>query len=152
ILAETGLGATRPLPLALLAWVLAQLGEPDEALNRMREAEQLLQSDQARGVVFYHYALYHALGRDCLQLGQIDEALRHGRRALEASRNQLGLLADAQLLLGDIATHPEQLEATNGECHYHQALALAEPRGIRPITAHCHLGLGKLHLRRANRE
>jgi hypothetical protein len=24
-------------------------------------------------------------------------------------------------------------------------LALAEPRGMRPLVAHCHLGLGKLH-------
>ena len=32
--------------------------------------------------------------------------------------------------------------------HAHgQALALAEPRGMRPVVAHCHLGLGKLHLR-----
>jgi hypothetical protein len=24
-------------------------------------------------------------------------------------------------------------------------LALAEPRGMRPLIAHCHLGLGKVH-------
>jgi uncharacterized protein HemY len=26
-------------------------------------------------------------------------------------------------------------------------LALAEPRGMRPLVAHCHLGLGKLYRR-----
>ncbi len=36
--------------------------------------------------------------------------------------------------------------------HYRQALALAEPRGMRPLVAHCHLGLGKLYQRIGKRE
>ena len=32
------------------------------------------------------------------------------------------------------------------------ALALAEPRGMRPLVAHCHLGLGKLDTRAGERE
>jgi hypothetical protein len=31
-------------------------------------------------------------------------------------------------------------------------LALAEPRGMRPLVAHCHLGLGKLYRRAGKRE
>jgi len=31
-------------------------------------------------------------------------------------------------------------------------LALAEPRGMRPLIAHCHLGLGKLYQRTGERE
>ena len=31
-------------------------------------------------------------------------------------------------------------------------LGLAEPRGMRPLVAHCHLGLGKLHRRTGKRE
>jgi hypothetical protein len=33
-----------------------------------------------------------------------------------------------------------------------EALALAEPRGMRPLIAHCHLGLGKLYRRTGQRE
>lgn len=33
-----------------------------------------------------------------------------------------------------------------------RALALAEPRGMRPLVAHCHLGLGKLYRRTGKRE
>ena len=33
------------------------------------------------------------------------------------------------------------------EEHYRQALALADELGMRPLVAHCHLGLGKLHLK-----
>jgi hypothetical protein len=54
-------------------------------------------------------------------------------------------------LLGDIATHPGQFDAERGRADYRQALALAEPRGMRPLVAHCHLGLGKLN-RRTKRE
>ena len=31
------------------------------------------------------------------------------------------------------------------EAHYGAALALASEVGMRPLVAHCHLGLGKLH-------
>jgi len=36
------------------------------------------------------------------------------------------------------------LEADTAEVHYRQALARAEELGLRPLKAHCHLGLGKL--------
>ena len=36
-------------------------------------------------------------------------------------------------------------DAERGEAHYSKALALAEPRGMRPLIAHCHLGLGTLY-------
>jgi hypothetical protein len=39
-----------------------------------------------------------------------------------------------------------------GHAPYRQALALAEPRGMRPLVAHCYLGLGKLYLRTDRRE
>ena len=43
-----------------------------------------------------------------------------------------------------------RLEQSEG--YYCQALAVAEPRGMRPRVAHCRFGLGKLHHRRGNRE
>jgi predicted protein tyrosine phosphatase len=60
--------------------------------------------------------------------------------------------AHALHLLGDIATHPDRFDAEPGEAHYRQALALAEPRSMRPLVAHCHLGLGKLYWRTGKRE
>jgi len=44
------------------------------------------------------------------------------------------------------------LDAESGEVHYREALALAEPRGMRPLVAHCHLGLGRLYRRTGNQE
>jgi tetratricopeptide (TPR) repeat protein len=40
-----------PAALASSTWVLAQLGEADEALNRLREGEQLLERSVATGIV-----------------------------------------------------------------------------------------------------
>jgi hypothetical protein len=50
-------------------------------------------------------------------------------------------------LRGDLAIHPDEFDADSGESHYRQALTLAEPRGMRPLIAHCHLGLSKLYQR-----
>jgi hypothetical protein len=38
------------------------------------------------------------------------------------------------------------------EGHYRKALALAEPRGMRPLVAHGHLGLGKLYRRTGKKQ
>ena len=141
-----------PAAVASSAWVLAQLGEASEALNRLREGEQLLERQAARGIVGYRGWAYHALGRACLLLGRLDEARRLGDRAVESSPGHPGFAAHALHLLGDIATHPDRFDAERGEAHYRQALALAEPRGMRPLVAHCHLGLGKLYRRTGKRE
>jgi hypothetical protein len=36
--------------------------------------------------------------------------------------------------------------------HYGSALALANDLGMRPLVAHCHLGLGRLYRRTGKRE
>ena len=85
-------------------------------------------------------------------LGRLDEARRLGERAIESSPGHAGFAAHAFHLLGDIATHPDRFDAESGEAHYRQALALAAPRGMRPLIAHCHLGLGRLYQRTAKRK
>ncbi len=130
-----------PHALAFSAWALAQLGEASEALDRLREGEQLFEQRKAGGRSFW------VLGRTCLLLGRLDEARRRGDRAVESP-----FAADGLHLLGDIATHPDRFDAERGEAHYRQALADAEPRGMRPLVAHCHLGLGKLYRRIGKRE
>jgi tetratricopeptide (TPR) repeat protein len=133
--------------VASSAWVLAQLGEAGEALNRLREGEQLLERLTASGIVAYLGRAYYSLGRAGLLLGRLAEARRLGERAVESSPSQPGFRAHARHLLGDVATHPDRFDARSGEAHYREALALAEPRGMRPLVAHCHLGLGRLHRR-----
>jgi hypothetical protein len=57
------------------------------------------------------------------------------------------LAAHALHLLGDIVTHADRFEAERGKAHYRQALSPAETLKMRPLQAHCHLGLGKLYRR-----
>ena len=137
--------------LASSAWVLAQHGESNEALNRLREAEQLVEHLAARGVMGGSRGAYRSLGRACLLLGRLDEARSLADRGVEVNQSQPGFAAHALHLLGDIATHPDRFDAERGEAHYRQALALAEPRGMRPLVAHCHLGLGMLYRRTGKR-
>jgi tetratricopeptide (TPR) repeat protein len=138
--------------VASSAWVLAQVGEASEALTRLQEGEQLIEGHTQRGIVGFRGGSYRVLGRAGLLLGRLDEARSLGARAVKYSPSHAGFAAHALHLLGDIAIHPDRFDAESGEAHYRKALALAEPRGMRPLVAHCHLGLGKLYRRTGKRQ
>jgi hypothetical protein len=70
-------------------------------------------------------------------------AREHGHRGSEAW---------ALRLLGEIALHQGHPDVATAEAHYGAALALASELGMRPLVAHCHLGLRKLHRRTGKRE
>jgi tetratricopeptide (TPR) repeat protein len=141
-----------PWMLAASAWVLAQLGEANRALNRLRESEQLLERQAAKGIVASRPRAYHALGRACLVLGRLDEARRLAERAIELSPGHQGFMAHALHLAGDLGTQRERFDAEGAEAHYRQAMMLAEPRGMRPLVAHCHRGLATLYQRTGRRQ
>jgi class 3 adenylate cyclase/tetratricopeptide (TPR) repeat protein len=134
-----------PTAIASFAWVTAQLGAASEALDAVREGERLIERQATSGVVVNRGSVYHAIGRASLLLGRLDEAHRLADRAVESASSQLGFAAHALHLLGDIATHHDQFDAEAGGSYYRRALALAEPRGMRPLVAHCHRGLGELY-------
>jgi tetratricopeptide (TPR) repeat protein len=137
--------------VSLAAWVMAARGDRREALNRLQEAELLLESRAAKGLVGAAGWNYHALARAALLVDRVDDAQRLGERAVEVSQQYRGFAAHAEQLLGDVAIHPDRFDADRGERHYHEALALAEPRGMQPLVAHCHLGLGTLSRRKGDR-
>jgi DNA-binding NtrC family response regulator/tetratricopeptide (TPR) repeat protein len=156
---ERGIAASRKGSIAAVlrtmvaasAWVLAQVGEASEALTRLREGELLLECQAAsrwRGALMP----YQSMGRAALLLDRLDEAQRLGERAVTFSPFRQSDVAHARHLLGDIASHPDRFDAESAEAHYCKALALAEPRGMRPLIAHCHLGLGKLSRHTGQRE
>src|SRR4029453_12171400 len=122
--------------------VQANLGETNESLTRLGEGEHLLGRLAACGLPTS--GVYYPVGRACLLVGRLDEARRFCDLEVGLSATQPGRLAHALHLQGDIATHPDGFDVERAEALYHQALALAEPRGMRPLVAHCHLGLGKL--------
>ncbi len=159
-LIEQGIAAFRtgnivldlPGAIASSTCALARLGAASEALDRVREAEALLERQAAQGIVHHLGWAYGSLGHTCLLLGRLDEARRLTDHAVGSSPRQTGFAAHALHLLGDVATHPDRFDAESGEAYYRQALTLAEPRGMRPLIARCHLGLGKLDRRIGQRE
>jgi Tetratricopeptide repeat len=66
--------------------------------------------------------------------------------------NEPGHEAYALLLLGEVVRHRPTLDVEIAGRHYDHALALATQLGMRPLIAHCHLGLGKLSRRTGKRE
>jgi tetratricopeptide (TPR) repeat protein len=94
------------------------------------------------------------LGEAYMLADRLDEAHALAERALILARAQQarGRQAYALRLLGDIAARREPLECEQAETHYHQALALADELGMRPLQAHCHRGLGTLYLKTGQQE
>jgi class 3 adenylate cyclase/tetratricopeptide (TPR) repeat protein len=152
MLRKENVGIHLPWAVACSARALAQIGKPNEALNRVQETEQLLDLHEAKGIVGHRGWSYHAVGRAGLILGRLDEARRLGHRALESSQRQPGFKAHALCLLGDVASHSDGFDAEAGAALYREALVLAEQRGMRPLAAHCHFGFGMLYRRTGNLE
>ena len=84
-----------------------------------------------------------------LLAGQEADARAAAQRALGLARRhkERGHEAYTLRLLGEIAAHKDRPDVRGAEDHYHQTLTLAEALGMRPLIAHCHVGLGKLYRR-----
>jgi tetratricopeptide (TPR) repeat protein len=104
-----------PWAVASSALALAQLGDLGEALNRLREGEQLVEGLVAREMTYTQSPACHWLGRASLLLGRLDEARRLGDRALESVPRESGFAAHALHLLGDVAIHDDRFDAESGE-------------------------------------
>jgi tetratricopeptide (TPR) repeat protein len=89
-----------------------------------------------------------------LLAGREADAGAAAQRALGLARQhkERGHEAYTLRLLGEIAAREDPLEIGKAENHYGQALALAEELGMRPLIAHCHVGLGKLYRRTGNQQ
>jgi len=147
---EGQMGLDLPSVLASSAWTLACLGESTEALNRAQEAERCIErlapdSEHARG---HYLRVCHSY----LRLGRMDDVERVLPRVLEMSPHFVARHAYALHLRGEIAAHPDRWRPKEAEECYCRALAVSEPRDMRPLVAHCHLGLGKLCRRTRQRE
>jgi hypothetical protein len=68
-------------------------------------------------------------------------------QALELARQQRARGEEAHVLfqLGAVHAHAFPPDVQWAEARYREALALAEPLGMRPLQAHCHRGLGILY-------
>ena len=93
-----------PHAIASSADLLAELGERNEALNRLQEGEELLEHRIAGGTLDQAGMDYQWLGRAALLLHRLDDARRLANCSLQYSPLHPGFAAHALHLLGDIAT------------------------------------------------
>ena len=128
----------------------APLGAAYALAGRADEARPLI----AGAVAEFRRRQYHTwpayillwAGTAYLSARLTDEARSHAREALALTRRLEARASEghALCLVGDVASAGGAEEA---EGYYHESLALATELGMRPLVAHCHLGLGALRSR-----
>ena len=142
----------------LVPMVAAPLGAAYTLAGRAVDAvvllEQAVTQAVARQYLWDQTLRMVWLGEAYLHAGRLDEAETQAQRALEFSRTHQERSHEtyALWLLSEYAAHRGLLESEKAEAHYRQALAQAEELGMRPLQAHCHLGLGTLYAANGQRE
>ena len=150
---ERAVELCRITPIPVLFDVTAgHLGYACALSSRLPEGVALLEEALASPTVTSsanHPLLLAYLGEAHLMAGRPDDALAVARRALDLAHRQKerGNEAWVLRLLGEIAAHADPPDVESAEAHYAQALALGNEVGMRPLVAHCHLGLGTLYRR-----
>jgi tetratricopeptide (TPR) repeat protein len=140
----------------VLPMIVAGLGYASTLQGRLTEGRALLEeavsesiSTGARRPV--HWAW---LSEGCRLGGHGEEALQHARQALDLARQHKDRGDEALALhqLGVVSAHADPPDVMQAEAYYQQALVLANELGMRPLQAHCHLGLGRLYGQTGRRE
>jgi DNA-binding SARP family transcriptional activator/tetratricopeptide (TPR) repeat protein len=134
---------------AMLGYADVMTGRIGDGMPLLREAlEQVARGRRTREAVFMSYLCEAQwLAR------RPDEAFALAEQALTLSRERHERSTEARILflLGEISAQDVDRDEPTGERHYHAALAIAGELGLRPLVAHCHLGLGKLYRRTGER-
>jgi class 3 adenylate cyclase/tetratricopeptide (TPR) repeat protein len=129
----------------------APLGAAYILSGRVAEAVPLLtqamEQTTAPAMVGYQALCRLSLGEEQVLAGRLGEAHAFAERTLALARahQERGYQVYALRLLGEIAARREPPESEPAEAHYRQALTQADELGMRPLQAHCHLGLGTLY-------
>jgi tetratricopeptide (TPR) repeat protein len=145
----------------LPAWfprMAVALGQAYTLVGRLSDAmpllAQALELSMARERAQFQILSRLSLGETHMLAGRLEEArtLADGALALTRAGQERSHQADALRLLGDIAARREPPEADQADLFYREALTLANELGMRPLVAHCHLGLGTLYRQMGRRE
>jgi hypothetical protein len=119
-------------------------GKPDGEANRsLSLLEQSTEKLPART------GLVGSVAEGYLLAGRLELAAQFAEQTLEWSRRHHGRSGEALAvrLLGDIAATHNPPEVEKAKVHYSQSINIAAELGMRPLLAHCNVGLGKLYRR-----
>jgi tetratricopeptide (TPR) repeat protein len=134
---------------SFLGWTLAWTGRAVEGLPHLTRG---VRGQEQIGSRFYLAWRYVQWAEGLLLAGQRQDAQRAADTALRLAQDtgERGTEAATFRVLGAIAAAGAAdpgIAATS----YQQGLALASDLGMRPLVAHCHLGLGELYRRTGDR-
>jgi class 3 adenylate cyclase len=145
------IGVQAPIVMALLGHVYAWSERVEEGVSLLQQA---VTDYKALGTEHHLSISIVQLGDAYLLAARVEDARACADRAVTVAsrRGERGFEAWAFRLLGDIALHKDSYDGIEAEAHYRAAMALASELGMRPLAAHCHLGLGKLYRRSGKSE
>jgi tetratricopeptide (TPR) repeat protein len=156
---EQGLALCRASgDMGWLRSIAAGLGSACALQGRFAEGRALLEEaireDIRTGALAHHSLRVAWLSEVCRLMGHGEEAWQHAHKALDLARQHKERANEALALhqLGTVHAHADPPDAEQAAAHYQQALALAEELEMRPLQAHCHLGLGTLYAKLGQRQ
>jgi tetratricopeptide (TPR) repeat protein len=132
-----------------LAYAYALSGRIVEGLSLAEEA--VAQGAAIRSMVD-HARWVGWLAEAYLLTGDTDRSWAAAQRALTLAQtqNERANQAYASRLLGEVAACREPADTAHAETSYREAMRIAQELGLRPLLAHCRLGLGRLYRRAGN--
>ena len=149
---ERGLDVARRGSIYVYVFSLAAAaGRAQAYLGRVKEgvglATEFVNEATSRFSALGHSFRLACLAEALVVAGELEPAWTRAQESLEFARryNEKGHEAWSLHLLGDVSGRRDPQDAARAETFYNDAMAIAEPRGMRPAIAHCHLGLGELY-------
>jgi tetratricopeptide (TPR) repeat protein len=141
----------RPFVASTLGAAYAQVGRVDDALPLLEQAVKEAAAMKLRANQSLRVA---RLAEAHVKAGHPESAFPVAAQALDLAQEhrERGHEAHILRLLASIEMERPEPALDRAEEGYGKALALAEQLGMRPLQAHCHLGLGRLYERRGDRE
>ncbi len=132
-----------PMAAALLGLAYALQGEVEKSAKLLERSD----ADAAAAKIFDTPTSANALGTGHLLAENFGQALKFAERTvmLAEDRGFRGSKARTLYLIGEVTARRDAPDREEAEEHYRQALESAEERGMLPLVADCHLGLGMLH-------
>jgi DNA-binding NtrC family response regulator/tetratricopeptide (TPR) repeat protein len=156
---EQGLALCRASGHISIGVIAGDLGEAYAHMGGLAEGLALLEearrSDLRTGALGDAYLTHlRQLSAVYLRAGRFDDAWQHACQALDLARQQKARGDEARALfqLGAVHAHASPPDAQQAEARYQEALTRAEALGMRPLLAHCRLGLGTLYSTIGQRE
>ena len=140
-----------PFVASALGAAYTYAGRVDDALPLLEQAVERAAAVKLRANQSIRLA---RLAEAHVKAGRPESALPVAAQALDLAQEhrERGHEAHVLRLLASVEMQRVPPNLDRAEEGYRKALALAEQLGMRPLQAHCHLGLGRLYQRTGDRE